>query len=103
MLAKVALKRILGPKRGTKTKLLTKVYNEQLHSSSSADVIKMMNSRGVRWGGHLECVYSINTCGDMKAEEVFDQSSDCYVVRKACAVWSYVIFYLFRVTRHYVF
>ena len=33
--AKSALKRILGSKGGTKTKLLTKVYNEELHSSYS--------------------------------------------------------------------
>lgn len=60
-----ALKRILDPKRGTKTKLLTKVYNEQLDSSSSEDIIKMMKLRRVRWGGHVACVYGINTFGDM--------------------------------------
>jgi hypothetical protein len=93
-LANGALKRILGPKGGTKTKLLTKLYNEQLHSSSSADIIKMMNSRRVRWGGHLACVYGINTCGDTKGKEVFDQSNDCYVVRKAvcCGVMLYFIY-----------
>jgi len=81
--ANSALKRILGPKRGTKTKLLTKVYNEDLHSSCcSADIIRVMKSRRVRSGGHVACVHGINTCGDMKGAEVLDQSNDCYVVRK---------------------
>jgi len=81
--ANSALKRILGPKGRTKTKLLTKVYNEELHSSySSADIIRVMKSRRMRSGGHVACVHGINTCGDMKGAEVFDQSNDCYVVRK---------------------
>jgi hypothetical protein len=37
-----ALKRILGPKRGARTKSFTKLYNEELHSSySSADISRV--------------------------------------------------------------
>lgn len=83
-MANGALKRILGPKRGTKTKLLTKVYYEELRSSySSADIIRVMKSGRVRSGGHVACVHVICCCGVMKGGEVFDQSNDCYVVRKA--------------------
>jgi hypothetical protein len=70
VLANGALKRILGPKGGTKTKLLTKVCYEELYSSFlSADIIRVMKSRRVRSGGHVACVHGIDTCGDMKGEK----------------------------------
>jgi hypothetical protein len=60
---------MLGPKRGTKAKLLTKVCNDELHITySSADIIRAMKSRKVRSEGHVACVHGINTCGDVKGE-----------------------------------
>jgi hypothetical protein len=101
VLANRALKRILSPKRGTRTKLFTKLYNEELHSfCSSADISRVMKSRKARSGGHVLCVHGVNSCGDLKGGEVLDQSNDCYRCKTGRALWSYFIFYLFRVTRY---
>ena len=83
VLANRALKRKLGPKRGTKTKLLTKACNDDLHNLwSSADIIRVITSSRVRSRMHVACVHGVNSCGHMKAGNVFDQSNDSYRCKK---------------------
>jgi hypothetical protein len=48
------LRRIFGPKRGEVTGGWRKLHNEELHSLySSPSIIRMINSRRMRWTGHV--------------------------------------------------
>jgi hypothetical protein len=48
------LRRIFGPKRGEMTGDWRKLHNEELHNLySSPNIIKMINSRRMRWAGHV--------------------------------------------------
>jgi hypothetical protein len=49
-----ALRRILGPKRDKVTGEWRKLHNEELHNLySSPDIIRQVNSRRMRWAGHV--------------------------------------------------
>jgi hypothetical protein len=49
-----ALKRIFGPKRDENTGGWRKLHNEELHNLySSPSIIRIMNSRRMRWAGHV--------------------------------------------------
>jgi hypothetical protein len=46
--------RIFGPKRDEVTGGWRKLHNEELHNLySSPSIIRMIESGGVRWGGHV--------------------------------------------------
>jgi hypothetical protein len=48
------LRRIFGPKRDEVTGEWRKLHNEELHILySSPNIIRMMKSRRMRWGGHV--------------------------------------------------
>jgi hypothetical protein len=48
------LRRIFGPKRGEVTGGWRKLHNEELHILySSPSIIRMINSRRIRWAGHV--------------------------------------------------
>jgi hypothetical protein len=48
------LRRIFGPKRDEVTGELSKLHNEELHNLySSADIIRQVKSRRMRWAGHV--------------------------------------------------
>jgi hypothetical protein len=48
------LRRIFGPKRDEVTGERRKLHNEELHNLySSADIIRQINSRRMRWAGHV--------------------------------------------------
>jgi hypothetical protein len=48
------LRRIFGPKRDRLTGGLRKLHNEELHNLySSPSIIKIINSRRMRWAGHV--------------------------------------------------
>jgi hypothetical protein len=48
------MRRIFGPKRDEVTGEWRKLHNEELHNLySSPDIIRQMNSRGMRWSGHV--------------------------------------------------
>jgi hypothetical protein len=50
------LRRIFGPKRAEVTGGWRKLHNEELHnlySSPSTSIIRMINPRTMRWGGHV--------------------------------------------------
>jgi hypothetical protein len=48
------LRRIFGPKRDEVTGEWRKLHNEELHNLySSADIIRQVKSRRMRWAGHL--------------------------------------------------
>jgi hypothetical protein len=46
------LRRIFGPKRDEVTGDRRKLHNEELHNSSP-NIIRMIKSRRMRWGGHV--------------------------------------------------
>jgi hypothetical protein len=49
-----ALRRIFGPKRDAVTGGWRKLHNEELRNLySSQSIIRMIQSRGVRWAGHV--------------------------------------------------
>jgi hypothetical protein len=47
------LRRIFGPKGDEVTGRWRKLHNEELHNSSSPNIIKMIESRRMRWAGHV--------------------------------------------------
>jgi hypothetical protein len=48
------LRRIFGPKRDEVTGEWRKVHNDELHNLySSPNIIRMIKSRRMRWGGHV--------------------------------------------------
>jgi hypothetical protein len=48
------LRRIFGPKRDEVTGDWRKLHNEELHNLySSPDIIRMIESRRMRWAGHV--------------------------------------------------
>jgi hypothetical protein len=48
------LRRIFGPKRDEVTGGLRKLHNEELHNLySSPSIIRMIQSRRMRWAGHV--------------------------------------------------
>jgi hypothetical protein len=48
------LRRIFGPKRDEVTGEWRKLHNEELHNLySSPDIIRQVNSRRMRWAGHV--------------------------------------------------
>jgi hypothetical protein len=48
------LRRIFGPKRDEVTGDWRKLHNEELHNLySSPSIIRMINSRRMRWAGHV--------------------------------------------------
>jgi hypothetical protein len=48
------LRRIIGPKRDEVTGEWRKLHNEELHNLySSLDIIRQVNSRRMRWAGHV--------------------------------------------------
>jgi hypothetical protein len=48
------MRRIFGPKRDEVTGEWRKLHSEELHNLySSPDIIRQMNSRGMRWSGHV--------------------------------------------------
>jgi hypothetical protein len=61
------LRRIFGPKRDQAIDSRKKLHNEELHNLySSPSIIRMINSRRMRWVGHVarmwgeeECIYVI--------------------------------------------
>jgi hypothetical protein len=51
------LRRIFGPKRDEIMGQCRKLHNGKLHNLySSADVIRQIKSRGMRWAGHMACM-----------------------------------------------
>jgi hypothetical protein len=51
------LMRISGPKRDEVTGGWRKLHNEEFHSLySSPDIIRVIKSRRMRWGGHVVCL-----------------------------------------------
>jgi hypothetical protein len=51
------LRRICGPKRDEVTGEWRKLHNEELHNLySSPNIIRQMNSRRMRWAGHVACM-----------------------------------------------
>jgi hypothetical protein len=51
------LRRIFGPKRDEVTGEWRKLHNEELHNLySSPDIIRQINSRRMRWVGHVPCM-----------------------------------------------
>jgi hypothetical protein len=49
------LRRIFGPKRDEVTREWRKLHNRELHDLySSPSIIRIMNSRRLRWAGHTE-------------------------------------------------
>jgi hypothetical protein len=51
------LRRIFGPKRDEAIGDWKKLHNEELHSLySSPNIIRMITSRRMRWGRHVECM-----------------------------------------------
>jgi hypothetical protein len=47
------LRRIFGPKRDEVTEDCRKLHNKELHNFySSANIIRILNSRRMRWTGH---------------------------------------------------
>jgi hypothetical protein len=53
VLEKRVLRRIFGPNRDEVTVEWRKLHNEELHNLySSADIIRQINSRRLRWAGH---------------------------------------------------
>jgi hypothetical protein len=54
VLEKKVLWRIFGGKRDEMTEGWRKLYNEELHNLYfSPNIIRMMKSRRMRWGGHI--------------------------------------------------
>jgi hypothetical protein len=48
------LRRIFGPKRDEVTERRRKLHNEELHNLySSANIIRMIKSRRMKWAGHV--------------------------------------------------
>jgi len=51
------LRRIFGPKRDEVTGEWRKLHNEELtHLSSSANIVRVIKSRKMRWAGHVACM-----------------------------------------------
>jgi hypothetical protein len=51
------LRRIVGPKRDELIGGWRKLHNEDLHNLySSPNIIRMINSRSMRWAGHVACM-----------------------------------------------
>jgi len=51
------LKRIFGPKREEVTEEWRKLHNEELNDPySSPNILRVINSRRMRWAGHVACV-----------------------------------------------
>jgi hypothetical protein len=47
------LRRIFGPKRDDVTGEWRKLHNEELHDLYSPTVLRVINSRRIRWAGHV--------------------------------------------------
>jgi hypothetical protein len=51
------LRKIFGPKRDEVTAEWRKLHNGELHNLySSSDTIRQINSRRMRWAGHMACM-----------------------------------------------
>jgi hypothetical protein len=61
---RVLMRRIFGPKRDEVTGEWRKLHNEELHDLySSPSVIRMINSRWMRWAGHVvQMGKELNAC-----------------------------------------
>jgi hypothetical protein len=54
VLKKKVLRRIFGPKKDEETGNWRKLHNDELHNLySSPDIIRMIESRRLRWAGHV--------------------------------------------------
>jgi hypothetical protein len=47
------LRRIFGPKRDGVTEEWRKLHNEELHTYSSPNIVRVIKSRLMRWAGHV--------------------------------------------------
>jgi hypothetical protein len=57
------LRRIFGPETDEVTGGSRKLHNEELHGFySSPSIIRMINSRRVRWAGHVTKIGGVGEC-----------------------------------------
>jgi len=53
----MVLRRIFGPRRGEVTGEWRRLHNEELNDSySSPNIVRVIKSRRMRWGGHVACM-----------------------------------------------
>jgi hypothetical protein len=64
------LRRIYGPKRDEITGEWRKVHNGELHILySSADIIRQIKSRRMRWVGHVACMGEVRNLSRVLVEK----------------------------------
>ena len=50
------LRRVFGPKRDEVTEEWRKLHNEELNVLYSPNIVRVINSRTMRWAGHVACM-----------------------------------------------